>query len=280
MIFTRYSSTDNFYAAALKILHRNELQNNGILAINFGGANIAALGFFLATVSDESGKVLLAALQMPAFNIKLYETDNIPNDEALEFFVLELRKSGMNFPGVTGERGTAERFAKAFAGDKNYTKQTSVNLMRADRVEIKAAPPGFGRVATAQDMHFLPFWYRELDIDIGDLSRISLIQQEGMVSHIVQQKRLFIWEKDGVPVSMAAHSPNIGNSALISQVYTPPFYRNRGYGAAVVAYAASSCLADGKEFCCLFADAENPVSNGIYQKIGFRGIGIVDELKF
>jgi predicted GNAT family acetyltransferase len=63
-------------------------------------------------------------------------------------------------------------------------------------------------------------------------------------------------------------------------VYTPPHYRNRGYAAACVAALSKRLLDSGRKFCALFADAENPISNGIYRKIGYRDVYIYDKLHF
>ncbi|MDR1821747.1 MAG: GNAT family N-acetyltransferase [Oscillospiraceae bacterium] len=280
MVFTQYKTTEGFRKAAWETLRRSEVQNNIILGYTSDDVDTAERGWLLAAVCADGGEVLLAAGYTPPFNVVLYEPDNIPNDAALEFFARELRITGVNPPGVTAERGTAERFARAYAGDGGYTRHFGMNLMLANSVELKAAVSGFGRAAAERDLHFLPYWYTEFERDCGLTVRLSLKQHEEQVRELIRRGKLFVWEDGGVPVSTAASPREVGNGSVISEVYTPPFYRNRGYGAAAVAYAASACFDAGAEFCCLFADADNPVSNGIYKKLGFRDIGIVDELQF
>jgi predicted GNAT family acetyltransferase len=49
-------------------------------------------------------------------------------------------------------------------------------------------------------------------------------------------------------------------------VYTPPYLRGKGYATAGVALLSRIILGKGNVYCALFADLENPVSNGIYRR--------------
>lgn len=49
---------------------------------------------------------------------------------------------------------------------------------------------------------------------------------------------------------------------------------------SVVAELSQILLDRGHRFCCLFADAKNTISCGIYRKIGYENQCIMDELKF
>jgi predicted GNAT family acetyltransferase len=58
----------------------------------------------------------------------------------------------------------------------------------------------------------------------------------------------------------------------IGPVFTPRHFRGHGYGSAVTAAAAESARRDGVDEVVLFADLANPVSNAIYQRIGFEPV--------
>jgi predicted GNAT family acetyltransferase len=55
----------------------------------------------------------------------------------------------------------------------------------------------------------------------------------------------------------------------IGPVYTPREHRGRGYAGATVA-AASRALVDEGAQVCLFTDQANPVSNALYERLGYR----------
>ncbi|MBV9170302.1 MAG: GNAT family N-acetyltransferase, partial [Chloroflexi bacterium] len=82
----------------------------------------------------------------------------------------------------------------------------------------------------------------------------------------------WLWvDADEVPVSLATRRRPISGSARIGPVYTPPSQRGRGYGSAVTAAATREVL-DLGAIPVLFTDLANPVSNSIYQRLGYRPV--------
>lgn len=63
-----------------------------------------------------------------------------------------------------------------------------------------------------------------------------------------------------------------GAEAQIEDVGTLPEYRNRGYASAVVLAAIAAARADGAEFVCLVADA-NDWPKELYRRLGFDELG-------
>ena len=90
------------------------------------------------------------------------------------------------------------------------------------------------------------------------------------VEKSLASERLFVWE-DGGPASMARWAGPTPTGVRVGPVYTPPERRGRGYASACVA-ALSQRLLDGRAFCALFTDLDNPVSNRIYRRIGYEPV--------
>jgi len=55
----------------------------------------------------------------------------------------------------------------------------------------------------------------------------------------------------------------------VAFVYTPPYYREKGYATSCVAQISQIALEKGFTKCVLYTDLANPISNSIYQKIGY-----------
>ena len=91
---------------------------------------------------------------------------------------------------------------------------------------------------------------------------------------------LLIWEKDGVPVSMAGYAGPTPSGIRIGAVYTTPEQRKNGYASAVTAGLSQHLLDIGYKFCFLFTDLLNPTSNHIYQQIGYVPVCDVDRYDF
>ena len=89
----------------------------------------------------------------------------------------------------------------------------------------------------------------------------------------------WIWDDDG-PVAMCQSTGPTPRGVRIGAVYTPPDLRRRGYASALVAAASQAELDRGRRWCFLFTDVENPTSNAIYQRIGYRPIREIQALQF
>ncbi|OHU98742.1 GNAT family N-acetyltransferase [Mycobacterium talmoniae] len=89
-----------------------------------------------------------------------------------------------------------------------------------------------------------------------------------------------LWCVHGVPVSWARVRPPAAGVSRVGPVYTPPDRRGRGYGSAVTAAAARWALDAGAAEVVLFTDLANPVSNAIYQRIGFEPVADLVRIDF
>lgn len=277
MKFERYDNMDAFIADTLELMLENEVQNN--LPIGFTGNKDAdCREWLLSSIKDDSDAVVLIAACTPPFNIVLYETGNRPCGTAVRLLSDELKSIGMTVPGVLAEQDLAIRFATEYTGDIQKKPHLSMNIMRLDSVNSIKKSSGKLRLLRDDDLFFAPYWERAF----GEECRVEVYDIQTNVVRL--KKRItdgihFIWE-DSIPVSQAVHGRSTVNGAVINGVYTPPQYRCRGYASSAVSELSQLLLDNGYKFCCLFADANNPVSCGIYRKIGFYDLCVFNEIKF
>jgi len=275
--FRRYDDIDIYKADVFEILLEDEVYNNLPIGILTGSDTSSRADWFLATVVDK-GKVVLTALCTKPFNLLLYETKNKHRDGAVEFLAHELRRTGYSVPGVTADRVSAERFAGAYACDISAESFMSLVLMRLDKLADYSNAPGFCRMLEENDISFIPSWENAFCEDC----RVPIPASPGNIDRI--KSRLgkdthFIWE-DGVPVSQAVYGRDTPTGAVINWVYTPPRFRGRGYATSVVAELSKRLLSRGKDFCCLFADAGNPLSRKVYQRLGYYDVCEFEDIRF
>lgn len=83
----------------------------------------------------------------------------------------------------------------------------------------------------------------------------------------LSSEKLFVLEVDGKPVSMAGFTREMQTAIGVAYVYTPPYYRGKGYASSCVAQISQIALDKGFTKCALYTDLLNPTSNSIYQKI-------------
>ena len=131
------------------------------------------------------------------------------------------------------------------------------------------------RLARQSDMSFLPYWIEGFQYDCFGDDPVPKTDLQLYHYHIDMQL-LYVLEDKGMPVSIANKNREMQNVCGVSQVYTPPYFRGRGYATSCVALLSQLILDSGFTKCVLYTDLENPTSNSIYQKIGY--VPICDSL--
>jgi predicted GNAT family acetyltransferase len=229
-----------------------------------------------ATVKDSSGKVLLTAhCSFPYDKLTIFATQNKVDSSAVKCFTDELKAINYKPKTIRAERSLASEFIKAYGGE--FTTITSLYAMQLEKIIAPPKVSGFCRPIEEKDLHFAPFWKAECLRECGDTPMSLSLLYRAYRSEINENKR-FLWE-DTIPVSQANLIDETENSRAISDVYTPPFYRKKGYATALVAELSRKILEQGKRFCVLFADSKNATSCEIYRKIGFYDLCIIDETR-
>lgn len=141
-----------------------------------------------------------------------------------------------------------------------------------DRVEPFRRPPGELRRAAIRDFDDL------LPLAIAAAKDMNLPpaeqnpeEVEKRVRRNIVANRQFVWIEGSSIHAIASYAESMEDAgARIGLVYTRPELRGQGYGTAITGSLAQRLLDEGQAWVSLFADTANPVSNGIYQRLGFK----------
>jgi predicted GNAT family acetyltransferase len=184
-------------------------------------------------------------------------------------------------PAVSGPRETAERFAGVWSALTGMTVK-EVMALRLYRLGELAKPVvrGTARLATDDDVPLMAGWRSAFEIEAVGRERQPGRAESDTRRSLALGNGMVLWDVDGSVVSYAAVGAPIDGMSRIGPVYTPPEHRGHGYGSAVTAAASQWALDAGAEHVILFTDLANPVSNSIYQRIGYRPVYDQTELEF
>jgi predicted GNAT family acetyltransferase len=234
--------------------------------------------WFMATVSDETG-IILTAIMTPPFNLTLYATDNIINDESLACLIKKIED--FETPGVMTEKTLAKSFAKAFSVAKGVNYRIDKDMRIYELLEVNPAIPKIGTLRPAQesDMSFLPYWIEGFNNDCFGKSAQTRPDPELYHYHI-EKRNLYVLEDKGMPVSIAQINREMQSVCGVGEVYTPPYFRGKGFASSCVADLSRLILERGFTKCVLYTDLANPTSNSIYQKIGYKPVCDSLDIKF
>ena len=210
-----------------------------------------------------------AALQTPPYPLAC---NGIPA-RAMKTVAGELAELRPGLTGVRGMRSSAAAFADAWhtITGRSGTINTEERLYRLGTLRTPNGVAGIARLATGDDRGQLVEWvelfFRETFSQRDEAAADRFVDTSKRVGD-----RFVVWDVDGTPVSMAMLRAPAADVSRIGPVFTPLTRRGHGYGSAVTAAAADLAHRSGTADVVLFADLANPVSNAIYQRIGFEAV--------
>jgi len=180
-----------------------------------------------------------------------------------------LAAAGRPLSGVIGETTTVAEFVSVWTARTGSTSSPlmTMRMYRLTELIDPAATPGVARQGGPDERRVLIEWFEHFNAETHpDQPREAAATA---VDRRLAAGELWLWWDGGRPVSLAGHSAPAAGVARVELVYTPPEHRRRGYGTAVTASATRAALHTGAMHVALYTDLANPVSNSIYQTIGY-----------
>jgi predicted GNAT family acetyltransferase len=269
----QFDSARTFLERTGPFLERNEAGNNLLLGLVHMLAQQESKGdraakAVMAAVEDDEGSLVLIMLLNSLNMIVAGEEEEPELGQAVRLAAAHLTEAGAEVPGIVGPPAIAGQLAGIWASAKGKTAFVKMNqrVYRLDKA--KPIPYSSGRIRTADagDLELVADWIHEFAVSIGE--NVSRDDAAAKASENIRSGSLYLWE-DGRPVSMAKKTRPTRNGIVLSLVYTPPPYRNKGYASSCVASLSQLLLDEGYRFCSLYTDLSNPTSNAIYAKIGY-----------
>ncbi len=279
MNFRTFAAAGEFLHAVGETLYAAEAENSLLLGITLrvrDGYSYGSEPPLFACVED-GGRFPLITVRTPPYNLLLCA--DAPDREALALVTRHLAAAGVALPGAQGRATVVDAFAEIWKVETGTDSSVAMEqrLYRLTSVARPADVAGRARWAVPEDTRLLVSWGLAFVGEAVPGDPKSSIPT--MVENAIADQRLLVWDDDGV-VSMCAQTRPTPHGASVGLVYTPPTLRGCGYASACVAELSQRTLDSGKAFCTLFTDLSNPISNSIYQRIGYRPLGDFREIRF
>jgi ribosomal protein S18 acetylase RimI-like enzyme len=271
MFSVRRLDAADFAAEVIPTLAEREAEHNLMigLALRIAAEPAATPGAVFCAV-ERHGRLVGAALRTPP---KLPIVTRLPAGAAravAEFF----RGIGDVPDGAIGPdeqgRDLAAVFAEWHAGRVELASDEIIyelNELREPR-----APRGRARSATDDDA---PVVVRFLGEFIQEVALPHPPDPRELAARLLRHDAVRLWD-DGEPRALACWTRQMTRGTAIAPVYTAKDSRGRGYGGAVTAALCRELFANGRSYVCLHADRNNPTSNHLYRKLGFREVATLN----
>lgn len=272
---TAYPAANRFLERAEAWLLQREDVHNLMLSLCYARA-LADVeeepGVLYATV-EEDDEIVGCVMRTPPHKVLVTE---LPMDAAPTVAEALVDRYD-NVPAVLGTepvaRAVAEAWVERVGGE--WRPGMRQRLYRLDRVRPPEGVPGRMRLARPDDLELAVEWGHAFAEDAA----IRFPSPRTAVQRWIEGGALVVWEVEGAPRSIAVASGRTPHGVRVGYVYTPPEHRRSGYASACVASLSSRLLEnDGYDFCVLYTDLDNPTSNSIYARVGYRPVQDVRDI--
>jgi uncharacterized protein len=266
-----FSDAGQFLGRVQQFLLRREAEHCLILGLLDGlrtGEQWGNEPPLMASVENYD-EVAAVALMTPPHNLVISWT---ADDSTLDLIAVDLRAKGVAVPGVNGSADIAQKFALRWSelSRCSYRVQMAQRIHQLSRVTNETRAVGRLREPRQSDDALLREWRAGFSIDAEGMDPEQA--RDSAAQPLPRSRRLMLWEVEGIAVSMAGYAGSTPNGIRVAWVYTPPENRGKGFAGACVAALSQKLLDDGRKFCFLYTDLANPISNHIYQKIGYEPV--------
>ncbi len=274
----RHDDTPAFRHAAGTLLASDEVRHALPLAILTDVEQGTWQRAHLTTV-HRGDAVTLAAIRTPPYDLVLTSCTDTASIDALAE-TMHASDDAENLAGVVGPEAVASRFAATWANHADVTT-TSVRhgVYALHTVRETPAREATLRVATPGDAAMLRTWFDGFarEVAIKNPEDSHTLVERWLSGH---GRTLYLLDAYGTAVAMTGVTHATPGIARITAVYTPPHQRGRGNATTLVAKVTSTVLREGARYATLYTDADNPTSNAIYRRIGYRLVGIDVHVQF
>ena len=197
------------------------------------------------------------------------------NDLSLYFIKHKVKLNGLN-----AKKEICDLFIKCMNNNlSNKKKETllfeehlALDIMALRKLKAMDLKEGRTRLANTDELglinNYMVDFYREALHE-----EVSYEEQVVKVERLLHNNKIYVFEnQDHQIVTMAATTRTLVNGVCINYVYTPREYRGHGFAKTNMYHICKGILEEGYQFCSLFVDKTNPISNQVYIDVGFMVI--------
>jgi predicted GNAT family acetyltransferase len=283
MDLTTLTNAGDFLDLTRPALEADEAANNLMFGLALSARNYPARfqprPYF--AVTSQNGRLCAAALMTPPHNLIVFSADPAASLAAFNLIARDLLQAGLPLPGVLGPNQAALAFAQSWQAltGTAFKLELHERVYELRRVIPPPQPPGEPRLATLVDLELVASWLHAFHIESVPFEMTTLDEDRQTARLKIEDGNFFLWD-DRQPVALAGKARPTPHGQCVGPVYTPPRFRRKGYATALTAALSQSILDSGKQFSVLFTDLSNPISNGIYMKIGYNPVCDFDMYTF
>ncbi|MDF2945006.1 MAG: hypothetical protein K0S01_3864 [Herbinix sp.] len=272
MLVKEYENARTFLADYEAVLLENEAVSQLILynANQKLDASESEEGLFGAVLEEDKTFLLFCNTAPHNLIVHLVMRENIAQASvALADF---LSNSHIIISGINARLDVCQNFMEQYKKLVNcsFVEKLGMDIMEIRKVNDIKPVEGVQRLALPEEAKLIADWMIQFQME-ALTSEMDYEAALNKAKKLIDENKIYLYENmEQKVVTMAVASRKLVHGMAITYVFTPEEYRGKGYAAANMYYLSKELLEDGFEFCTLFVDKKNPLSNRAYEKVGYK----------
>lgn len=276
MELKKYKTKKEFCDENLLLLEKEEALNNIMIGVILSAEEDEIANWLLARIEDEGLVQMIIIINRPRNGLLMYSPTNNCSDEICKYIAYKINELEINLLEINSRKELCEKVAKYYVDithkkiktkkDKYILELTKLNEnLDLHDLEMIQVEDNFNEMGKICDN------IREFQED----AHKEIITHEEAKSHadIHIKKGLYLFKNhENEIVMQAITSRKLSNGYVIGAVITPKAHRGKGYAKTGMYILSKKLLNDGAKVLALYTNAKNPISNHVYEKIGYERI--------
>jgi hypothetical protein len=264
-----YEDSKLFWNEISPHLKAEEAKNSLCLGLSYIFQSDPSARLYQAALFGEEGFLGAVVGSSYLTNRNLLPSPVKSGDHAKQLFEA-VKTAGIEITGVVAEAATANFYRELFQKSGRQTKtHMTQGIYRCSKTRMPEIPKGLKfRRAQVSDIEKIGGWIESFHHEA--VPHDPPIKGQDVAEAKINKNMIYVIEKDGGLLSMAAWSRDIETSCSVNMVFTPKSSRKNGYASIVTGMLTQHLLNSGKKETNLYTDMSNPTSNKIYQDLGYE----------
>ncbi|MFH1512685.1 MAG: GNAT family N-acetyltransferase [Bacillota bacterium] len=264
MNITEYSHSETFWTDNQAVILKHILEAE-LVYLNARNNIGAEQGFFGAAIKD--GDNTLLAIQTPPFPMIFFTCGGNPEPLArrmAEHLIKTEKVSSVINGNLASMQAVRDAFAELgipYRAGRRLLQRKCEKLIDVETLDLPLVNANEVAYDFTED-------YRNFLEECHAIYDPGKVRQD--IDKMLQNNDLYVLVDHGAVVTMGRLQRMIPGARAVAVIYTPPKYRGRKYSTCCTKQLTRLIFRDGYDYAYLYAEADNPVSNRVYEKLGYE----------
>lgn len=274
MVVKEYESARAYLNDQEELLLQQEAVSQLILYYAYQNQSITTCDKCLFGVIMEEDRGILHFCNVEPHNLAIFVPNHSKENihQAAALLADYMISNHISFSGLNARKDICHAFIEQYKKSVNCTflEKLGTDIMEIRKINEIKPVEGKHRLAAPEEVKLITDWMIRFQLE-ALASEINYENALNKATKLIEENKVYVYEDtDQKLVTMAAASRQLIHGVAINYVFTPEEFRGKGYAAANVYFMCKELLEQGNEFCTLFVDKKNPLSNRAYEKVGFQ----------